>query len=231
MGGRRLSEEERDARRTLRKARDLLNNQIEGYNDPDKFPVSDASKAVSHSYSISARYEAELDSIPEDDDFLLELDIIADKDYKDKTITLPEKKYYQLVKRNERLQAKINRVTILNALSRANRTLAQQMESLEKINELKKRTKYIDVQIHASILSAYNDMVYLALRRMGHSDKDIQDFADALKSLERDYPLVQMDKEDIIARLTGDSPIPVDAEYTVVEKNPHEKLRDVDKLL
>lgn len=229
---RRLTPEERDAKRTLRKCRDLLNNQMEGYDDPNKFPTNDANKAVMHSYSILARYEEEYDIIPDDDTFIEELEEIAIKDYEDKTVTIPMKEYDLLVKKNARLQAKINRVTILNSLSRANRVLAQQMVDLEKIVELQKRQKFIDIQIHASILVAYNDMVYLSLRRIGLSDKDIQEFANQLKSLERDYPLLKMNNEELVEKLTtGKVPKTIDADYEVIKESPYDKLNEIDKLI
>jgi len=234
LGGRRLSSEERDARRLMRKCRDTLVTQMESYEDLNKFPIEDARRAVAHAYSILARFESELDSIPDDDDFLLELEEIADRTYEGKKefINLPSKQYDTLIKKIERLKAKIDRVTILNLMVKANRVLAQQMTEREKINELRKRQKYIDIQIHASILAAYNDMIYLALRRTGITDSEITDFSNHLKNLEKDYPLVKMDKDDIIKRLTGGAElIPVEAEYEVVEENPHEKLREVDELL
>lgn len=230
--GRQLSTEEKEAKQTLRKCRALLDNQMEGFDDPNKYPVGDASKAVMHSYSILARYEKEYDNIPDDDIFIEELEEIAEKDYKDKTVTISMKEYDLLVKKNERLAAKINRVTILNSLSRANRVLAQQMVDLEKIVELQKRQKFIDISIHASILVAYNDMVYLSLRRIGLSDSDIQEFANQLKSLERDYPLLKMNNDELVERLTsGAVPKVTDADYEIVRETPYDKLNEVDKLI
>ena len=212
----------------------MLITQMESYEDDKEFPIEDAKRAVSHAYSIVARFENELDTIPDDDDFLLELEEIADRTYEGKKefISLPSNQYDTLIKKIERLQAKVNRVNILNLMIKANRVLAQQMTEREKINELRKRQKYIDIQIHASILAAYNDMIYLALRRTGLTDSEITDFSNNLKNLEKDYPLVKMDKEDIIKRLTGESqPILVEADYEVVKESPYEKLRKVDELL
>lgn len=230
--GRRLSNEEKDARRTMRKARDLLQEKIDSFNNPNAFPVSDVSQAVIHAYSILGRFEKELEEIPSDVSFAEELEEIAITDYKDKTTTIPTKEYKLLVKKIVRLEAKLGRVSILNFLSKANRTLAQQISEREKVLELQKKQKFMEITAHAEILVAYNSMIYLALRRIGLTDGDIQDFADNLKNLERDYPLVKMNKEELVAKLTASTvPAVVDAEYTVIEEPPHEKLRKIDELL
>jgi hypothetical protein len=215
---RKMTETEKDARALMRKCRDLLQNQMDAYQDPDKFPVDSIVRAIYHSYSILARLEQELEKIPDDTDFEEELEEIEESvEYDDKDVTIPAKQYEKLQKEVRRANARVKRVDLLKELAKANRLLGQQMSEEQKIIEMRKRQKYIEIKTHAEVLSAYNDMIVLALRRLGLSELEMQEFFRHMDKLRQEYPLVKMTLEDVIEKLTASPEKRIELEPSAVE--------------
>jgi len=231
--GKRLSPEEREARKTLRETKELLQKQLETYKNVSEFSTKDALAAIQHAYSILARYEKEYEEVPTDEYYREWLEKIdASSSFGDEEVTIEKKVYDKLIKSLERERARSQRIVILRDMSKANRVLAQQVSENEKINELQKRSKYIEVTTHASVLAAFLDITYLALRRIGLSEPDILEFSHQLDHLKRDYPAVNQSMEDIIERLTGGpTPKAIEAESRVVEETPLSKMEEIEELL
>jgi hypothetical protein len=229
-----MTETEKDARALMRKCRDLLQNQMDAYQDPDKFPVDSIVRAIYHSYSILARLEQELEKIPDDADFEEELEEIEESvEYDGKDVTIPAKQYEKLQREVKRANARVKRVDLLKELAKANRLLGQQMSEEQKIIEMRKRQKYIEIKTHAEVLSAYNDMIVLALRRLGLSELEMQEFFRHMDKLRQEYPLVKMTLEDVIEKLTASPEKRIELEPSAVEvlDDPEDVVSKVENTL
>ncbi len=208
--------EEQVARDRLRKARNNLLQQIKNYEDSD-FPTDEAKKSVHHAWSLISRLEEELDKVPLDEDLLLDLaekitthyNLIEKKEF----TTIPTRDYNKLMNRLERLEAKCSRVSILDLLTKANRKLGQQMLEGLKMETEKARVEYIEISVHAAVLSCFKDVLYISLRRLGYTDADMKLLAKEMKRIEKDYPLLEEDKESIMKRLFGEPSEVIDVAY------------------
>lgn len=213
--------EEQEAREKLREIRDKLLKQIRNYSD-DEFPTDEAEKAVQHSWSILSRLESELEKVPEDETLLEDLKEDKEEYYDTSTkramVRIYESEYNRLLKRLERLEAKCSRVSILSTLSQANRKLGQQMLEGLKMETEKVKVDYIEISLHATVLKCFKDVLYIALRRLGHTDSQMQALAKEMKRIEKDYPLLEEDKKAIMKRLFGEPDEVIDVEYSVVPK-------------
>lgn len=222
--GKQLTQTEKDARALLRKCRDMLTNQMDAYQDPSKFPIDSVVRAIAHGYSLLARLEKELEDLPSDEEYQeLLAEIEASEEYDGKSVTVSAKAYEKLQRQLERADIWNRRVKLLKEIAKANRLLGQQLSEEQKVKEMQKRQKYIEVQTHASILAAYNDIFFLAMRRIGLSEIQIREFFEQVKQIEKNYPLVKMDIEDVIERLTVSPEKRMELEpanYTVEEDDP-----------
>lgn len=215
--------EEKELRKNLREVRDNLKKLISAFDD-DGLEVDNLHMAIRHQYSVMARLEEELDTIPSDESLVEELEALATSKYdkiahKEYT-TIPTVEYNKMLNLNKRLEAKLNRVTILRELARVNRLLGQQAGQQALMDEQRAKTEHIKIETHAAVLQAMKDIFYLALRRLGKPDSELQALAREMMRIERDYPIIQEDYKRIKSRLFGmpeDVPKQLEAEYEIID--------------
>jgi len=224
MAVRNLPEEEH-LRKDLREVRNNLKRVIAEFDDSG-LDINNLYMALRHQYSVIARLEDELDKVPTDDDLITEMETSAETEYskidhKEYT-TIPTVFYNKLVNRCDRLAAKLSRVNILKELSHVNRLLGQNAGQQVQMEELRAKTEHIRIETHAAILQAMKDIFYLALRRMGKTDAELQTLAREMMRIEKDYPIIQEDYSKIKSRLFGqpeDVPRMIEARYEVMDDN------------
>jgi hypothetical protein len=214
--------EEQELRECLRKSRDNFKRIVAQFDD-DELEKDNLNSAIMHQYSILARLEYEFENVPSDEELVAQLDnadTYYDKDEHKEYTTIETRALSKLRSRLERLEAKLNRVTILGELSRVNRMLGQQAGQQAQMDEIKAKTEHIKIETHAAVLKALKDIFYLALRRLGYSDGDLRNLAKEMIRIEKDYPIIQEDFSKIRSRLfaTPDEvPKMLEADYRVLD--------------
>jgi len=214
--------EEQELRECLRKSRDNFKRIVAQFDD-DELEKDNLNSAIMHQYSILARLESEFETVPSDEELVAQLDnadTYYDKDEHKEYTTIETRTLSKLRSRLERLEAKLNRVTILGELSRVNRMLGQQAGQQAQMDEIKAKTEHIKIETHAAVLKALKDIFYLALRRLGYSDGDLRNLAKEMIRIEKDYPIIQEDFSKIRSRLfaTPDEvPKMLEADYRVLD--------------
>ena len=208
--------------------RQLLAN-IKEYEEGGELRVDDARQAIHHSWSILARFEKEYETT--DDVEELQKLIIELGELRDSAPVSVEKYISSLESSVEKLVSKLSRVNVLKEMQKSNRLLGQQMLEHQRIQESKSKQEYMEITKHAQILAAFRDIFYLALRRQGFTDSDMKGIAKEMKSIERDYPLYEINLQDIKQRLFGE-PDEVASAYLpkakVVDFEEYNELRDLE---
>jgi hypothetical protein len=223
--------EEAEIRKKFRDLRERLKKQIESY-DESEFELKETTDAIKYQYGILARLEEELEKVPRDEDLELELEEFTETEYEGKKAytRIPEKTYNKLLRRLERLEAKLNRVTILNDLGRNARLLTQNITAQATIEESRANTKRIEIETHHASLLQLTKIFYLALRKRGFTDDEIASVAKELKRIQKDYPLIQTDFDQMKQLLFAqpeEIPNVIDADYEEVD----DKLAEVNATL
>ena len=219
--GRNNLPEEQDARDLFREVRDKLKKQFKDLDDLE-LKTDDATTAIKYHYGIVARLEDELDKVPKDEELLLSLAENVEEvwDGKQCNKIISKRDYDKLINTIERLEAKLDRVTILDKLGRHARLLTQNIVSQGQLEELSANTKRIELSMHQASLHALSKMFYLALRKLGYTDEEIVKVAKELKRLEKDFPLIETDYENMRKMLFArpeQIPETIDADYEEVD--------------
>jgi len=222
--------EEKEIYASFRKQRERLEKQIKAYAELD-IELDEVQPAIQHAWSTIARLEEELDKLPTDEDLELELEEFVETDYSDNRAytKIPETTYNKLLNRLKRLEAKVSRVEILDKLGRHSRMLTQHLTSKAKIEESQMNTKRIGLEVHHASLMQLTKIFYLALRQQNFTDDEIASVAKRLKRIQKDYPLIETDFNDMKRLLFAEpEDIPkmiTDAEYE--EVNDMEDVNDL----
>jgi len=107
--------------------------------------------------------------------------------------------------------------------------LTQHLTSKAKIEESQMNTKRIGLEVHHASLMQLTKIFYLALRQQNFTDDEIASVAKRLKRIQKDYPLIETDFNDMKRLLFAEpEDIPkmiTDAEYE--EVNDMEDVNDL----
>jgi len=215
------SEEQKAIRKAFRATRDKLKKQIQAYDD-NELALDEVSSAIKLQYSVGARLENELDKVPKDAEFLEYIDNLVELSFDGKIdyTKIPTKAYKALINKIERLEAKVSRVKILDMLGKQYRLLTQNIVSSAQIGELQANTKRIEITTHHATLDALARIFYLAMREQGLTEKELASIAGKLKRLQKDYPIMELDFEDVKGKLYAGSKketIEIEADFEEVD--------------
>jgi hypothetical protein len=226
--GKHLLPEEAEIRANFRKLREDLKRKIKDFEESD-LSKTEVEDAICLEYNVLARLEEELEKIPRDEELELELEEFTESEFEGKKeyTRIPTTTYNKLLNRLSRLEAKTERVKVLDLIGKHSRALTQNITSQAQIDELRASAKKIEIETHHASLMQLVKVFFLTLRKLGYTDDEIKRVAREQKRLQKDYPLIQNDYESLKRVFYAEPeelPQIIDAEYEEVD----DKLADVN---